>query len=170
VFGITETSPDNVWLPLTDQQHVRSYHSVAGLLPDGRVFSAGGRGTMPGSADNDKSVEIFSPPYLYWGARPEITSTLPTGADYGDSLQIDIATTKDIDRLALLRPCSVTHAVDFGQRYVELIHAAVSFTSGVWSGNVTWPDNAHTAPPGWYMLVAVDVEGVPSVGKWMRID
>ena len=70
---------------------------------------------------------------------------------------------------ALLRPCSVTHAVDFGQRYVEIAFSKTTFAAGTWTGVVTWPDDDHMVPPGWYMLVAVDDEGVPSTGKWMRI-
>lgn len=43
------------WKKMAKQTHKRQYHSVAGLLPDGRVFSAGG--TWGGNGDpSDNSV------------------------------------------------------------------------------------------------------------------
>ena len=49
----------------------RLYHSSALLLPDGRVLLAGG-GAF-GNAVNEKSGEIYSPPYLFKGPRPAVT-------------------------------------------------------------------------------------------------
>ncbi len=44
------------------------------LLPDGRVLVAGG-GQLPGyPVTNQTNAQIFSPPYLFKGPRPEITS------------------------------------------------------------------------------------------------
>ena len=54
----------------------RIYHSATVLLPDGRVFSTGGNGFT--------DAEIYSPPYLFKGARPTITSAPPSVA-YGQS-------------------------------------------------------------------------------------
>jgi galactose oxidase len=41
----------------------RNYHSVAVLLPDGRVFSGGG-GLCGSCVTNDAAGQIFTPPYL----------------------------------------------------------------------------------------------------------
>ena len=63
-----------LWNPTTEQWTTlasssgfpRVYHSTALLLPDGRVLSMGGNG-FP-------QTEIYSPPYLFKGTRPTITS------------------------------------------------------------------------------------------------
>ena len=60
----------------------RLYHSTALLLPDGRVLMAGG-GQLPNSiAVNQTNAEIYSPPYLFKGARPTIASA-PASLAYG---------------------------------------------------------------------------------------
>ena len=56
----------NRWTQLASQTVYRGYHSTALLLPDGRVLSAGGR--------HERTAEVFSPPYLFKGARPTISS------------------------------------------------------------------------------------------------
>ena len=78
--------PAEIWNPTTETwttvaplHNGRLYHSTALLLPDGRVLMAGG-GQLPGSvAVNQTNAEIYSPPYLFKGARPTITA-LPSSA------------------------------------------------------------------------------------------
>ena len=50
------------------QAESRAYHSTALLLPDGRVVSAGD--DVNGGTDKD-TAEIYEPPYLFKGARPD---------------------------------------------------------------------------------------------------
>ena len=65
------------WTTLASSTGIpRIYHSTALLLSDGRVFSAGG--------NHQPEVELFSPPYLFKGARPTIASA-PSGIVYGQS-------------------------------------------------------------------------------------
>ena len=54
-------------------QASRMYHATALLLPDGRVLSAG-----QDSGSLARYGEIFSPPYLFRGARPTISSSPAT--------------------------------------------------------------------------------------------
>ena len=59
----------------------RNYHSVALLLPDGRVFSGGG-GLCGNCATNHADGQIFTPPYLLNPdgtprPRPAITARRP---------------------------------------------------------------------------------------------
>ena len=48
----------------------RTYHSSAFLLPDGRVMAVGDN---PGDGSFDMRLSVYSPPYLFKGARPQIT-------------------------------------------------------------------------------------------------
>src|ERR1051325_7586977 len=56
----------------------RGYHSTALLLPDGRVLSAGGN---VGGAN----AQLYSPPYLFSGASPTISS-VPTNVGYAQTV------------------------------------------------------------------------------------
>ena len=66
------------------QDELRTYHSTALLLPDGRVMSAGDDGY--GGSSND-TAEIYEPPYLFKGARPSIASA-PDAVTYGDTFTV----------------------------------------------------------------------------------
>ena len=78
----------------------RLYHSTALLLPDGRVLMAGG-GALPGSiAVDQKNAEIYSPPYLFKGARPTITAAPATMHVRRDVRRDDAGRRADRARLA----------------------------------------------------------------------
>ena len=57
--------------------------SVSLLLPDGRVLVGGGGETgFQGEVDH-RDVQFYSPPYLFKGARPVITSLNSSIITYG---------------------------------------------------------------------------------------
>src|SRR4029079_16686951 len=91
----------------------RAYHSTAILLPDGRVLSGGDN--RPGGGQ--KKLDIYSPPYLFKGARPTITSATST---VGNNGTINVQTPNAVDRAVLMAPGATTHANDMHQRMVEL--------------------------------------------------
>jgi hypothetical protein len=151
-----------LWNPQTEQfttmasmQHPRWYHSTALLLPDGRVLSAGG--------DDYPTAEIFSPPYLFKGARPTIT-TAPSSADHGQTVSVGTPDAASITAVNLIRLSSVTHATNMDQRINRL-----SFTQSSGALNVTIPSDPKLCPPGPYMLFIVNNQGVPSVAAMMSI-
>ena len=119
-------------------------------------------------SDNGNSqeitYEIFSPPYLFNGARPVIQSA-PTSLTYGASFTITTTDASTITRVALVRPGATTHADNFDQRYVDL-----SFTVGSGTIQATAPVSGSQAPPGYYMLVIVNSNGVPSVMPFLLLD
>jgi PKD repeat protein len=150
-------SPDTkTWSRVASMAEARMYHSTALVLPDGRVVTAGGE------AAGIRRAQIYSPPYLFKGPRPSITSS-PSTTGYGAAFSVGTDST-DIAKVALLRPSGVTHAIDMNQRYVPL-----SFTKSGTTLSVTAPPSANHAPPGYYMLIATNSQGIPSVAKWVRV-
>ena len=158
--------PAELWSPVTEQWTTlasmvtpRLYHSTALLLPDGKVLVAGG-GRY---GVNQFSAEVFSPPYLFKGPRPTITSA-PAMLQHGANFTVGTPNGASIATVSLLRLGAVTHAFNFDQRFLKLaIQGAVS--GGL---SVRAPANANLAPPGYYMLFLVNTNGVPSVAKMVR--
>jgi len=147
------------WTEMAPQVGHRAYHSTAAVLPDGRVISAG----SDDKQQYQRTYEIYSPPYLFKGARPTITSS-PATLTYGAQFTITSPDATSITRVALLRPSATTHADDMDQRYVDLTFTA---RSGMIAAKA--PPNANHAPPGYYMLVIVNSSGVPSVMPFLQI-
>lgn len=144
------------WDMVEPHQIPRRYHSTAILLPDARVLVAGG--------DFQPSGEIYSPPYLFQGTRPVVRSA-PRVIRYGESFNVDFTSTTSSNRVALIRFSSVTHSVNFDQRYLRL--ADLNGGSGVFA--IPAPATANLAPPGYYMLFVIDQNGVPSVSATVQV-
>jgi hypothetical protein len=156
---VTET-----WTTMASMRSPRLYHSTALLLPDGRVLVAGGgRFFAVDQATDQLSAELFSPPYLFKGARPAISSA-PATATYGGSIAVQTPDAARIGSVSLIRLGSVTHNFNQDQRIVQLPFTAVS--GGL---NVQTPANANLAPPGYYMLFILDTNGVPSVAPILQL-
>jgi hypothetical protein len=149
----------NTWTLMADQAINRTYHSTAALLPDGRVISAGADTKLAGQ----QSYEIYSPPYLFKGARPTITAA-PTSIGYGVPFNITTPDAASITRVAMIHATATTHANNMDQRYVDL-----AFTIGNGVISTKSPASGKMAPPGYYMLVIVNSSGVPSVMPFIQI-
>jgi hypothetical protein len=146
------------WTALASMSEPRLYHSTALLLPDARVLVSGGGRFGP----DFPSAEIFSPPYLFKGARPTITSA-PGVVQYNSHFTVGTPNGAGIAQVTLLRLGSVTHAFNENQRYVELSFGTIG--GGL---DVTAPTSLNIVPPGHYMLFLVDNTGVPSVSTILR--
>jgi hypothetical protein len=127
------------------------------------VLIAGG-GRFFGSVDptDQPSAEIFSPPYLFKGPRPTITSA-PATLQYGQLFTVQTPDSARIAKVSLIRLGATTHAFNQNQRFLPL-----TFTQNTGSLSVTAPANANLAPPGDYMLFLVDTNGIPSVANMVR--
>jgi hypothetical protein len=143
------------WTTLASATVPRLYHSSALLLPDGRVMITGG--------DGYPDVEVFSPPYLFKGARPSM-SGVPAAIAYGQQFSVQSPDASGIAKVTLIRLPSVTHAFDQNQRL-----NALQFTKGTGTVDMTAPANANLAPPGHYMLFIVNGNGVPSIGSILQL-
>jgi hypothetical protein len=150
------------WTTLASNAVTRIYHSTSLLLPDGRVLHTGS-GDGGGGVD-ERNYELYSPPYLFHGARPSITGATPAGVGYGQTVFVETPDGAAIAKVTFIRLGSVTHASDMGQRLVPLSFAQV--TGGV---SVAVPASRTTAPPGPYLLFLVNGNGVPSVGRILRL-
>jgi hypothetical protein len=153
------------WTTLASNTVTRVYHSVSVLLPDGRVVhAASGDADVGGSpAPSQHNSELFSPPYLFKGARPIVTSA-PSAVAYGQRFTVETPNAAQVTKVTWVRLSSVTHSFDQNQRFNAL---AFGPTSG--GLVVTAPTNPNLAPPGHYTLFVLNRNGVPSVGKIIRI-
>ena len=159
LFTPSKTGGLGTWTTLASQLGSRGYHSVALLLPNGTVLSAG----SDSGTQYQTYGEIYSPPYLFKGQRPVITS-IPATIDYGAVFNVATAAPAAIGSVALIRLDTLTHADHMDQRMLNL-----SFTGGHGALQVTAPANANYAPPGYYMLFIVTSTGVPSVAKIVQV-
>jgi large repetitive protein len=145
----------------------RTYHSVALLLPDGRVMSAGGGLCGAGCATNHPDLQILTPHYLLKpdgtpAVRPVI-SNAPASVRYGQSMSV--TTDSAISSFAMVRLSATTHTVNNDQRRLSLSFRSTGPNS--WAVDV--PSNPGWALPGDWMLFAMNADGTPSIAKIIRI-
>jgi hypothetical protein len=156
----------------------RDYHSVALLMPDGRVWTAGSNINgqqsfvyLPDSDDQDPSVdmrerriEIFEPDYFSRPDRPRIDSA-PGMVSHAQTFHVSSADAAAVARIAILRTGSVTHSYNSDQRYIVLDFRR----SGETELEVVAPPDASIAPPGYYLLFLLNADGIPSIGTFLRV-
>ncbi|KAF8060640.1 copper radical oxidase variant A [Lyophyllum atratum] len=159
----------------------RMYHSSAILLPDGSVFVGG---SNPNVDVNTSTVfnteyrsEIFYPPYFSAKTRPtpsgipQIISyggpsfdiTIPASCYAGSSNAAAANTT-----VVLLRGGFTTHAMNMGQRYLQLNNTFTVKDDGSLILHVAQAPNPNVFQPG-PSLLFVTVNGVPSVGSMVIV-
>jgi galactose oxidase len=174
--GFTDTgavlSPE-LWNPATGTFTVlapdvipRTYHSVAVLLPDGRVFSGGG-GLCGSCTVNHPDGRIFTPPYLLQDDGTPRTRLVLTAAPSTASPGASISVTTDAPAasFALVRTSAVTHGVNNDQRRIPLTAVTASGTTST----LVLPADRGILLPGPYLLFALDAAGTPSVARLMTI-
>lgn len=145
----------NTWATMATESDYRGYHSTAVLLPDGRVLSSGG--------DNHANGQVFSPPYLFNGARPTVSSAA-SAVSYGETFFVGTADGASITRVTWTALGTLTHAQNWDQRINVL-----SFAQASGGLNVTAPSNVNLCPPGHYLLWILNSSGVPAVSRVVRI-
>jgi hypothetical protein len=168
------------WTEAASHARDRTYHNSAILLPDMRVLLGGhspiashygGQNQDQGGpfANNnpDPSFEVWSPPYLFRGARPSI-SKAQAGIAWGEKFNIGTPQADEIESVVLLRTTSATHVMDSDLRGLTLEFNR----TGSNTLEAVAPPNGKVAPPGFYYLVVnkKSLQGpVPSVARIVKI-
>ena len=134
------------WFVCKEHVSPRLYHSFALLLPDGRILVGGGyRGKKPDPGfpvtapehhtwydwrNEHSDFEVYSPPYLFAGPRPQIVSitggnTIGYYSATSPTFEITVAlpgvvgpSNAAIGSVCLISPGSVTHHYGWDQRYI----------------------------------------------------
>jgi hypothetical protein len=154
------------WSTLPEAKVPRNYHSVALLMPDGRVWTAGSsKNKGRDLQDRELRIEIFEPWYVSRPDRPVITGVeLPQYAEF--PLIVTTPNAASIGRVVFIRAGSCTHAFDSDQRYLS-VPFKVQTNDRL---RVDEPSNdGDLMPPGYYLLYLISRDGVPSKGHFVRI-
>ncbi|WP_299435816.1 galactose oxidase-like domain-containing protein, partial [uncultured Maribacter sp.] len=155
----------NSWRSVSDMAIPRTYHSVAILMTDGRVFVGGG-GLCDDTegCNNHFNAEIYSPPYLFntngnLAVRPIISA--PDEANY--NANISVTGSSDVQSFNLIRFSAATHSTNNEQRRIPVTHTG---SNGSYSISIP---GRNLLPPGYYMLFGIDSNGVPSIAETVKI-
>lgn len=170
----------DTWTLLAPGLRQRTYHNSAVLLPDASILVGGhsplpynynrDHASSPPSFSNnfkDPSFEIFQPPYLFRGDRPEIRDAQRSINRSRFEIQTPDARNSTL-QVVLSRLPATTHVTDADQRTVEL--PIVRRSNG--EVEVRIPQNRAVLPPGSYYLFLVKDNGegpTPSHAKIVRV-
>ena len=190
---------NNTWTLTPPAQVVRNYHSVALLMPDGRVWTAGSSkhhlwngnvGPVPPNPDyREMRIELFEPWYYGLPTRPKINAVVKNSASgvlkLGETFVVLADKPHEISRVAIIRNGSVTHAFNSDQRYIGLSFKLIDYPIPMTNKDqliakpeqvltpalqVSIPDNANIVVPGYYLLFLIDKHGVPSEGEFINVN
>ena len=89
----------------------------------------------------------------------------PKELAYGTTATLVTPNAHDIEWLELIRPMATTHSCDTEQRLVDL---PFQRRPGC-QLELTVPANRNLAPPGYYLLFAVNKRRIPSFGRWVHL-
>ena len=152
------------WKVLPHSPHVRGYHSVALLMPDGAVWVAGSNfNAAPGLSNRQLRIEIFEPWY-FCGRRPTIVDVAPM-ACHGDDFEIRTPDAADIEKVVIVRCGTVTHNFNADQRHITLEFRRD--TGNVLVARV--PSDRNVVIVGYYLVFVIDSTGRPSTGRFIKI-
>ncbi|MDP9687696.1 UNVERIFIED_ORG: hypothetical protein J2W82_001352 [Pseudomonas mohnii] len=160
----------HTWTWLNDPAPIaRNYHTVALLMPDGRVWVAGSdHDGNPGMDARVLDIDIYAPWYHGNPRRPSVTAA-PSLAYPGETIVVKTTNADEMLRVVLLRCGSSTHAFNPDQRYLSLSFRHVVDDILL----VQMPPNNNIVPPGPYMIFTVRKDanplGLPSNGTTVYV-
>jgi galactose oxidase len=154
----------------TEMQIPRTYHSVAILMRDGRVWVGGG-GLCGDCETNHLDAEILTPPYLIdqlsgqLKPRPVIQS-VPASISPGDTISVTMNSSGN-HTFALVKLSAITHSTNNDLRRVPLTVSGRGSLPNIFELNV--PNSYSIVLPGAYWLFAIDTDGTPSIGETVYV-
>ena len=158
------------WRSLAPHDVPRNYHSIALLLPDGRVLSGGGglNPTLAQTSGNHQDAQIYTPPTLFnadgsLATRPTLNSAPNT---VGVGTTFSVSGTPGIQKFSFIKMSAVTHCVNTDLRYLSLPFTET--TPGNYQLNAH--SNLNVMTPGYWMLFGLNAAGVHSVAKVILVD
>lgn len=165
--------PCEIWNPQTGQWRTvasisvpRNYHSLALLLPDGRVMSGGG-GLSGNSADH-RDAQFYTPPMLFNAdgtpATRPVLNTAP--AEIGAAAVFTVTGTPGLSSFAFIKMSAITHSVNTDLRRITL--PFVETSAGTYQ--ITARANLNVMTPGYWMLFGILPSGAYSVAKIIQVD
>ncbi|XVE91425.1 hypothetical protein REPUB_Repub01dG0008500 [Reevesia pubescens] len=179
LYSVNE-DPVRRFTVLSPSKIPRMYHSVALLLPDGRILVGGNnphtRYVFTGIYPTDLSLEAYNPYYLdpkFNSLRPSVISvesgnTVSYGQRFGVSF-LQSLYKPGTAYVALISPSFTTHSIGMNQRMVVLnTVSVVQLNMFNYKLVVDGPTNANVAPPGYYMLFMVHSR-IPSHAVWVKV-
>jgi len=149
-------NPDTeIWSELNTMPTTRQYHSIALLLPDGQVLSAGGGicGDCYELGYEERNAEIFSPPYLFnsdgtLATRPRLTA-LPSEANYDETFVVGIDHVNEIQKIHLIKigVPSVGEMLKLGQPLLDANQVVnTTLEQNSWDSYKTEPSSGRLHP------------------------
>lgn len=120
---IAENPVGSRWEAWAASTIARAYHSVATLIPNGKIWVAGSNPHTLLSAQTEYRVEYFTPPYLLSSRPQPVILSTPSQIGYGQTFTITVNLNNVVPtnlRIALLHIGFVTHTTHMSQRYVIL--------------------------------------------------
>jgi YVTN family beta-propeller protein len=158
--------PTGQWRVSADASVPRNYHSLALLLPDGRVLSGGGG--LGGNSADHRDVQLFTPPNLFnadgsLATRPVLNTAPPS---IGVGTRFVVSGSPGLRKFSFIKMSAITHSVNTDLRYLSLPFTETS------AGNyeLTAHASLNVMTPGYWMLFALDAAGVHSVAKIVLVD
>ena len=160
-----------IWNPASGQWRVaadmavpRNYHSLALLLPDGRVLSGGGG---LGGGDH-RDAQLYTPPTLFnpdgtLATRPVIGSAPQS---IGVATHFTVSGTPGLQKFSFIKMSAITHSVNTDLRYLSLPFSEIS--AGVY--DITAHSSLNVMTPGYWMLFGLDEDGIHSQSKIILVD
>ncbi|KAL1925375.1 uncharacterized protein VTP21DRAFT_258 [Calcarisporiella thermophila] len=150
----------------------RVYHSVATLLPDGRVWAAGSNPHSRISPQTEFRVDAYTPDYLRTGRPRPTIEAVPSEITYGQefSLTLDLGEepAENVELKTVLANLGfVTHSTHMSQRQTIMRNKVVSSGRRA-EVKITAPENANLFPPGKHFIYVL-YKGVPAVAKQVHI-
>ncbi len=155
-----------LWRTVASMSVPRNYHSLALLMPDGRVLS-GGSG-LGGNAADHQDAQLYTPPQLFNpdgspATRPTLNA-VPSQIGVGSVFGVNA--TPGITSFAFIKMSAITHSMNTDLR--RLVLPSVETTAGNYA--ITAHSNLNVMTPGYWMLFGILPSGVYSEAAIVHVD